>query len=277
MVRNAASLLLLGVVAIALGAGDVPAEATDSAAPARLGPSRAEVVGGDLVPDGRFPWMVRLSMGCGGALTAPRVVLTAGHCVDGSGPDNGIRVTAGVTDLKSTAAITARSVQVIRAPGFSDETRGDDWAVIQLDRALDLPTLTLTRGPAGDRGRFTIMGWGQISEAALRQQTQLRYASVPIVPDRTCAAEYAKAGVQLVAEEQICAGGHGVDTCQGDSGGPMVRRNSRGEWLQVGIVSWGLGCARPGYPGVYSQISTFRPAIRAATRKLSSARSVLAR
>ena len=263
MVRNAASLVLIGVLAGVLGASDVPAQAGGSA------PHRTEVVGGDLVPDGRFPWMVRLSMGCGGALTAPRVVLTAGHCVDGSGPDGNIGVTAGTTDLRSDQAITAHSVQVIRAPGFQHETRGDDWAVIQLDRPIDRPTLPLTRGTAGDQGRFTIMGWGQISEGSLRQQTKLRYATVPTVPDSVCAAEYKKAGVQLVAAEQICAGGHGADTCQGDSGGPMVRRTSSGGWVQVGIVSWGLGCARADYPGVYTQVSRFRAAIRSATRKLS--------
>jgi secreted trypsin-like serine protease len=49
----------------------------------------------------------------------------------------------------------------------------------------------------------------------------------------------------------------------------MVRRGARGQWLQVGIVSWGLGCARAGYPGVYSQVSVFRAAIEAAVRKLS--------
>jgi secreted trypsin-like serine protease len=263
MVRNAASLVLVGVLAVVLGAGDVPAQA------GRSTPHRTEVVGGDLVSDGRFPWMVRLSMGCGGALIAPRVVLTAGHCVDGSGPDASIGVTAGTTDLKSGQAITVHSVQVIRAPGFQDETRGDDWAVIQLDRPIDRPALPLTRGAAGDQGRFTIMGWGQISEVLLRQQTKLRYTTVPTVPDGVCAAEYKKAGVQLVADEQICAGGHGADTCQGDSGGPMVRQNSGGGWVQVGIVSWGLGCARADYPGVYTQVSRFRTAIRSATRRLS--------
>src|ERR687889_2440968 len=109
MVRNAASLVLLGLIAAVLSVGEIPARAGDGAAPLR------EVVGGDAAPAGRFPWMVRLSMGCGGALTAPRVVLTAGHCVLGTGPDTSIKVTAGVTDLKSGDAITARSVAVTRA------------------------------------------------------------------------------------------------------------------------------------------------------------------
>jgi secreted trypsin-like serine protease len=263
MVRNAVTVVLVGALAAVLAAGDVPAHAAGGGAAIR------EVVGGDAVPDGRFPWMVRLSMGCGGALTAPRVVLTAAHCVGATGPDTGITVTAGVADLRSGNAISAHSVAVIRAAGYRDETRGHDWAVIQLDRALDLPTLVLTRGTAGDRGTLTVMGWGQTSEDSLHQQRRLRAATVPVVPDAACARAYRRAGVALVADESICAGRAGVDTCQGDSGGPMVRRGAAGDWVQVGIVSWGLGCARAGYPGVYTQVSTFRAAIRAATRRLS--------
>jgi secreted trypsin-like serine protease len=262
MIRNAASLVLLGLVAAVLSVGEIPARAGDAAQPAR------DVVGGDLAPAGRFPWMVRLSMGCGGALTAPRVVLTAGHCVGGTGPETGIKVTAGVTDLKSPNAIIARSVSVIRADGFRGETFGDDWAVIRLDRALRLPTLDLAHSAPGG-GTTTVMGWGQTAEGALDQERRLRYATVPVVSDETCAKAYRKVGVTLVAEDSVCAGKRGVDTCQGDSGGPMVRKDSTGRWVQVGIVSWGLGCARAGYPGVYTQISTFRTAIKAATRKLS--------
>jgi secreted trypsin-like serine protease len=264
MARKATKLRLL-IAALVVGivlVGDVPAWADGVA------PGRTEVVGGDLVPDGRFPWMVRLSMGCGGALTAPQVVLTAAHCVTGSGPDTTIGVTAGVTDLESPTAVTAKSVVVYRAPGFQTETRGDDWALIKLDHPIDLPPLLLTKSVTGDDGRFTILGWGQISEASLRQQTKLRFATVPAVPDEACAADYRKAGVELVPDQQLCAGGKGADTCQGDSGGPMVRPNNKGEWVQVGIVSWGLGCARADYPGVYTQISTFRAQIRAATRQL---------
>ena len=94
MVRNAA-LVLIGVIASVVAVSDVPARAVSAPKPV------TEVVGGVIAPPGKFPWMVRLSMGCGGALTAPRVVLTAGHCVDGTGPNKGIKVVAGTVDLTS--------------------------------------------------------------------------------------------------------------------------------------------------------------------------------
>jgi secreted trypsin-like serine protease len=256
MVRNIVAVVAAVVVAVT----QLPAAA---ASPVR------EVVGGDEAAAGQFPWMVRLSVGCGGALVAPRVVLTAGHCVNGTGPDDSITVTAGSNDLKAKNAVEVHSVSVIRADGFQNETRGDDWAVIQLSRSLDLPTVGLSPGKSSDTGPFVVMGWGQISESSARQQRLLRYATVPQVSDGTCAAAYRTVGVSLVTDQSICAGKTGVDTCQGDSGGPMVKRDATGRWIQVGITSYGLGCARKGYPGVYTQVSKFRTAIRAAARHLS--------
>jgi secreted trypsin-like serine protease len=262
MVRIAA-LLVLGMVTALLPVNQIAARAGDNAEPVR------EVVGGNLAPPGRFPWMVRLSMGCGGVLTAPDIVLTAGHCVTGSGRDNTIAVTAGATDLKSESAVKARSVKVYRADRFQNETRGDDWALVKLDHKLNLPVLGLSRGGADEVGPLTILGWGQTSEKSTHQQNKLRYATVSIVGDKECARAYRKVGVDLVEHEALCAAGRGVDTCQGDSGGPLVHETADHRFVQVGIVSFGLGCARNNYPGVYTQISAFRARIREATRKLT--------
>ena len=173
---------------------------------------------------------------------------------------------AGSADLHS--AVSARVTAVTVAPGHRYGSVRADWAVLRLDRRLSLPTLPLDSSPAGDTGSYTVVGWGAAREQG-RQQRYLRFATVPAVPDRSCAAVYRSVG--FVASDMMCAGNlrtGGVDTCEGDSGGPMLRLDAAGRWLQVGIVSWGVGCARPGYPGVYTRISTFAGQIQAAVAAL---------
>jgi secreted trypsin-like serine protease len=221
------------------------------------------VVGGSRAAQGEFPFMVRLSMGCGGALYARDIVLTAAHCVGSSGNNTGITATAGVVDLRSSSAIKVRSTKVLRAPGYNGT--GKDWALIKLERPIDLPTLKIADTTAYNNGTFTVAGWGAAREGGAQQRYLLK-AQVPFVSDAVCGQAYD----DLVAGEEICAGYNqgGVDTCQGDSGGPMFRRDDAGAWIQVGIVSWGYGCARAGYPGVYTEVSTFASAIRSAASNL---------
>ena len=76
--------------------------------------------------------------------------------------------------------------------------------------------------------------------------TQLQVVEVPI----TTQSNY---GTNQIDADMIMAGfpDGGYDSCQGDSGGPMVVLAADGQtYLQSGVVSWGNGCADPGYPGV---------------------------
>ncbi|MEV6350729.1 serine protease [Actinoplanes sp. NPDC051851] len=227
----------------------------------------ATVVGGELATQGEFPFMVRLSMGCGGALYSQNLILTAAHCVDGTGTDTSITATLGVVDLRSSSAITRTSNYVLRAPGYNGN--GDDWALIRLSSPVTtLDTLPIATTTAYDSGTFTVSGWGATRENGL-QQRYLRKATVPFVDDTTCNSS-AMYGGDVIAAEEICAGyaAGGVDTCQGDSGGPMFRADASGEWIQVGIVSWGDGCARANKPGVYTQVSYFASAIATAAASI---------
>ncbi|MDI3389785.1 serine protease [Streptomyces sp. B-S-A8] len=227
------------------------------------GPS-TRVVGGTKAEQGEFPFMVRLSMGCGGSMYAEDIVLTAAHCVDGSGENTSITATGGVVDLESPDAVTAKSTKVLQAPGY--DGNGKDWALIKLDKPLGIPTLKTADSDAYNKGDFTIAGWGADKEGGSQQQHLLK-ATVPFVDDATCKKAYSN----LIEAEEMCAGfidEGGVDTCQGDSGGPMFRKDDSDQWIQVGIVSWGEGCARPGKPGVYTEVSHFNADIAKAAAEL---------
>lgn len=61
--------------------------------------------------------------------------------------------------------------------------------------------------------------------------------------------------MRIYSDEEICAGNFisgGEDSCSGDSGGPLVQNKTL-----VGIVSWGIGCGMPKYPGVYAEVSHY--------------------
>jgi secreted trypsin-like serine protease len=70
-----------------------------------------------------------------------------------------------------------------------------------------------------------------------------------------------------VTDAMICAGSlrGGRDVCDGDSGGPLVVFAPDGPVL-VGVTSVGLGCAWPGYYGVYTRVSSFRDWLLSCTR-----------
>jgi hypothetical protein len=157
-----------------------------------------------------------------------------------------------------------RSNYVYRAPGYNGN--GKDWALIRLSTPVTLPTLPIAQTTAYNSGTFTVAGWGAAVEGGSQQRYLLK-ATVPFVNDTQCRTSYPS----LIPAEEICAGypQGGVDTCQGDSGGPMFRRDAGNNWIQVGIVSWGVGCARPNYPGVYTEVSTFAAAIKTAADSLT--------
>ena len=176
-----------------------------------------------------------------------------------------IVVIAGSENLNSPKAVAVRSQAVVRAHGFRSVTGGNDWAVVRLAREVNLPVVELSTGTTEEKV-LTAVGWGSAREGSEVQQQRLHKVSVPFVPDSTCGDRYGREGYEIIPSEMLCAGdldNGGRDACQGDSGGPLLRRDED-HWVQVGIVSWGLGCGRKGFPGVYTEVSHFVADIRAA-------------
>ncbi|OQR74551.1 atrial natriuretic peptide-converting enzyme-like [Tropilaelaps mercedesae] len=90
---------------------------------------------------------------------------------------------------------------------------------------------------------------------------------VPIVDFETCQGWYMKEDT-LISDTMICAGypEGKKDACQGDSGGPLVcRTEPGGPWFVAGIVSWGIKCAQPHLPGIYTNVPRYREWIREIT------------
>src|SRR5882724_1848272 len=114
--------ILLGTAVAALTVAAAGAAASPAAAAPPVsgdGVVSPQVVGGTRAAQGELPFMVRLSMGCGGALYSSTIVLTAAHCVTGTGTNTSITATLGVVDLNSTSKITRKSNSVYRAPGYN--------------------------------------------------------------------------------------------------------------------------------------------------------------
>ncbi|KAM4697656.1 prostasin-like [Rhinophrynus dorsalis] len=109
-----------------------------------------------------------------------------------------------------------------------------------------------------------VTGWGNTGTGVtLTYPKTLQQVMVPLITQSSCDTMYhinslVSASVPIIQDDQICAGyqAGNKDSCQGDSGGPLVCKLGS-VWYQVGIVSWGEGCALRNRPGVYTQVSSY--------------------
>ena len=131
---------------------------------------------------------------------------------------------------------------------FTLQGRGYLWAVVNNVKVNAHEENRFFRCRKPCKGQYDDSGHGQV-EGVPRWPWRLREASVPLVPHATCAAYY---GSGAILPGMLCAGlaAGGRDACQGDSGGPLFVSDAAGRHVQVGVVSWGSGCALPNAYGV---------------------------
>jgi len=98
-------------------------------------------------------------------------------------------------------------------------------------------------------------GWGTLPGNALYPEVMRKVEAVPVLSFSKC---YEIFGASFDANAQLCAGflEGGKDACVGDSGGPLLVL-AGGSTVQVGFVSYGMGCAKPDQPGVYTRVSFY--------------------
>ena len=102
-------------------------------------------------------------------------------------------------------------------------------------------------------------GWGYQRENDKDTTIILREVTIPIISNWQCASIGGPYSSHRINKNVFCAGlpQGGKDSCQGDSGGPAIWKDVDNRSYLVGVISWGWGCARPGYPGVYTRVTQY--------------------
>jgi len=236
----------------------------------RNDPDGQRIVGGVEARPGSHPWIVSLQSSwgdhfCGGTIVAEDTVITAAHCV-ADGPPG--KIVAGAHDHRLPSG-TQSSIpkEVISHPQYDAQTTMHDIAVIKLRTPFKfndkvMPACLPALGEqVADKIEGTVAGWGHTEEGGFDTSKILMQVGVPTVSHTNCNSMYRPQGISIDRSAMFCAGlSHGgKDSCQGDSGGPFVFKNKQGSYTLQGVVSFGIGCARPGLPGVYARVSSYLP------------------
>ena len=239
------------------------------------------VVNGSQSSPGSHPWAVqilltraRTKIFCAGTLLTNRFLVTAAHCFNRVRPADIILVLGNIrSDGSSSPSQELRRIDAVYIrEDFDEITYDNDIAVVSMDRSVKFTAFIrplclpeINEDYAGSVG--TIVGWGRLSHNG-RLPNTLQESRVPILSQQSC-RHSSDHLAEEITENMVCAGyldTAATDACQGDSGGPLILP-SHSQKVLVGIVSWGIDCAKPGYPGVYTRVGTYLHWIRDIVRE----------
>lgn len=245
-----------------------------------------KIVGGCEAEPGSWPSMTTIlttqgQFFCGGTIIDAEWILTASHCVvkvdEASGqksvisPDS-IMVRTGASRLDNAGTRDqgreARVVQIVSHENYTVTADGqhfiNDIALLRLAQPSNAPRQILARQAdvpmlTKPDTMATVIGFGYTQEGGA-VSPKLMQVDVPIASEQLCKTGYPA----LEYGVRLCAGYEkgGKDSCQGDSGGPLFVRDSKQQPVQVGVVSYGRGCAREKAWGVYASVGSFESWIK---------------
>ncbi|KAJ0174988.1 hypothetical protein K1T71_009129 [Dendrolimus kikuchii] len=247
-----------------------------------------EVVGGRVTFPGEFPHMGAIGwksvqndwkFNCGGSLISHNFVVTAAHCTSASAADTSLADTVPKIVrfmAKNVAGPVANDVsisEIIVHPNYKSPKKYYDIALIKLEKYvvfnnLAQPACLWTKPDLKELGSATVTGWGVLRPNSLAFSAELQAAELDVLEDSVCnnlLTKYCNRNWCGFSDHQFCAGKltGGVDACQGDSGGPLQAKIPLPDYVSYniynvfGVTSFGVGCAEPGLPGIYTRISSF--------------------
>lgn len=218
-----------------------------------------KIINGLPASPGAYPYQVEVFSStslCGGSIIGTSFVLTAAHCSMPNVAD--FKILAGSVSRSNYAATgQLRLVSKFKPhPNYSSADNGFDIAVVKVTQPFVynsyVKAISMNSGSTYPAGTFTATGWGlTVASKDSSLPDILQYVVLNQVSYSVCAAQYGglPSGV-------LCAAAPGKDACQGDSGGPLALTIG-GKVVQVGITSFGQGCADPRYSGVYTNVGNY--------------------
>jgi secreted trypsin-like serine protease len=256
------------------------------------------IVGGEVAQENEFPWHCALLSrsdkfyGCSATLLScdPVIIVTAAHCFPKMkvlGLTISLRkpetVACGKFKISDSGAApmdeNEQRLEISEAiihPNYDGNSFVNDIAVIKVKGKFECKKRVLYPACFPSKNQYDYVGWEATTVSGWGTQTEggkvaltMKKAQIPPVSDQKCEeAMRTQRGAPPITDSMMCAGDAKgkVDSCQGDSGGPLVttavsgrKRNRKAGWSLVGVVSWGLGCARKNTYGVYTEVSHFLP------------------
>ena len=257
----------------------------------------SRIIGGTDTKKGEFPWLalLRIPYGhwkCGGSLINHEWVLTAAHCVtkqvEGScNPSINERLEIMIghyNKRKTSSAVIQKSMKIVPHKKFSYCSGDSDIALIKLKKSINAKKyknintvcLPLEQPKAFKDGlKVTVVGHGNTENIkgkngewhTSKSANIMKRLDTTLVTTESCIDAYnTLVGKHLSIKkgQNICTKAlEGQDSCNGDSGGPLMtsidnEKISEKQWIQVGIVSWGLDkCGMKGIPGVYTNVKDY--------------------